>query len=394
MKALPLLFVLLFSVPATAEGDFRSDLTDLTADVVRAGCGKRLFFSRLGLRVSGSTYTFVEPGNGMQIRVSWDNVTARRGPKHPWSRVSGFPSALFPEFLPDEVLNRVFDPPPPDTKKPERGFLLVPRLKTVRRVLESVRMEFDSDGRPKEVEFRYVDGGREFRTYSGWEKSRSDPVPVPNASETVAWPPEAGWGSKIETVLDSLSAKVKKVESITGSYVREKRTVLLLKPFVAKGKFRFVPGRLLWMDEEPRESLVLITRKKMEVYDPENKRLERFLFGDSRMGDYVFVGFGDSASVAFRSFRPLEFARKDGVVTLRCRPVTGALLGHIDTLTLRIDSKTGLMKELSYVDPSGDSVSTKVSDVRTDRDLDEDDVALKPAKGTRIIENSGEMPWR
>ena len=311
-----------------------------------------------------------------------------------WSGVKPIPGILFPELLDKKTLEMHYIPPPAADDPAPKGVRLVPATDAGRELVKHVRLETDSAGRPVEVEIVFSSGSREFRSYSGWKKGASEGNSPAEGAGELSWPPESKWGSDVETVLSQLSAKVRKYKSITGKYVREKRTQLLLKPVVAKGEFRFVPGRLLWMDEEPRPSRVLITRKKMEVYDPGSKRLERFNFGDSRIGDYVFVGFGDSAAVAFRSFRPLAFSRTEDLVTLRCRPVAGALMGHIDTMTLRIDAKSGLMKELSYVDPSGDSVSTKVSGLRTDRDLDESDVALNPAKGTRVIENSGEMPWR
>jgi len=372
-----------------------STVTGHSATVLRAGCGGRLYLGEYALTGSDEGFLLTGAGDAPWIRVTPESLLVRKAKGGDWHPVDAPPALLFPElFGPRRLAERFAVNEDLPKKEREPGTYLTPRSEKDRKLVSYVRLQVDRDGRPTEVAVVFANGNREYRTWSDWTAGTDEFADAAGSTTRISWPPEKAWGSSVETTLDGLSEKVGAFKSLTGNYRREKHTRLLRKPSVTEGKFRFVPGRLLWIDEKPRASQVLITRKKMEVYDPVNRRLERFSFGDSRLGEYVFIGFGDSASAAFRTFRPLSFSRKEGLVVLTCRPVTGPLRGHIRSLTLGIDVKTGLMRKLAYRDPSGDSVTTRITEIRTDRSLDEDDVVLKPAAGTRVIENKGQLPWR
>jgi len=387
---------------AAAEGDGPEkrlaglgSVAGLTAKVVRAGCGQRLYFGEYELTPVGDGFRFEGTAASPWIHASPGSLRARDPKGKDWSRVDAPAGLFFPELFGPAPLTGRFEVDEELAKKERKpGDYLTPRSEEDRKLVRYVRLVVGAKGRPVEVTVVFANGDREFRTYSSWSPGTGTTPVESTSSSKVPWPPEKEWGSAVEATLDGLSAKVGKFKSITGNYRREKRTQLLLRPAVAKGRFRFVPGRLLWIDEEPRPSQVLITRTKMEIYDPKNKRLERFTFGSSKLGEYVFIGFGDSASVAFRSFRPLAFSKTAEEVSLTCEPVAGPLRGRIRTLRLRIDRGTGLMREITYRDPSGDSVTTRISGVRTDGKIDAGDVVLKTAAGTRIIDNKGELPWR
>ena len=384
MRRLLPIALLLAPFAASAE----TGLEGLGATVVRSGSGPRLYLVKQRVRVGGGGRFMLVDGPPLAT-CDGKRLLARRSEKEPWSPVSVDPWLLFPELLGEEWFKARYRP------AKDGGF--EPVREEERKLVERVSIARGAEGRPKRVTVHFAGGGCERREYGEWRPISFPILPageVAAEAEGVAWPPEVAWGSALETRLEELAKKLGKLEDLSGRYVREKRTLLLAHPSIAKGRFLFVPGRLIWIDEEPRESRVLLTREKMEIYDPGSKRLERFLFGKSEIGKYVFLGFGDSLAEGLRRMHPVAFEDGAGRVELTLRPVGGPLARHVKRLSLVLDPERGLLTEMGYEDPTGDSVVTRFTDVRRNTGVKAEDVAIRPAEGTKIVTNEGELPWR
>jgi hypothetical protein len=388
--ALLLLLLLLLApaLPARAAGDPLASYEpprNLAAHVERRGFGGTLYLSGGDARFSGGGEALIS-GSGIELRIGPDSAAAKGDAG--WSAISGWEPLLFPEILTAGELRHRF------TATAEDGEIrLAPRSPEDRRIVTRVALRPGDEGRPAEVTVVTPDRGTETRIYSDWKTEDHAVVPPARTKGSVAWPPEATWGSKLSRTLAGLRAKAGEVSDLSGSFTREKRTRLLVRPAVARGTFRFVPGRLLWKDEEPRDVRVLITKDAMEVYDVGAARLERFPFGDSRVGDYVFLGFGDSLVKGLNRIEPVAFEVEKDRVRLEFRP-RGPLEKQVRDLTLVLDRNSGLLRALSYTDASGDSVTTRLTEVRKNTGLTAADVALGVAPGVRVVDNQPAGPWR
>jgi hypothetical protein len=342
--------------------------------VTRYGSGSRLYHGRYrGFAGEGFADLIGLPGEGEAGRT----------------RVG--PVSLFPEFQDPEKAREVFAVA---ARKRARGgavdWRLEPASEADRARVTRVDLRTGADGTVRRVRIVYANGDRETRRYEAAQVPAGEP-----GRAMGEWPPERAAGSPLEARLTALRRAAGEIRDVRGRFVREKRTILLAKPSTVTGTFRYVDGRLLWIDEAPRRSMVLVTRESMSIYDPENRRLERFSFSGSEMAEYVFLGFGDPLAEGLRSLDPVEFESAGGRVRLVLDPPPGhALARHVHRLTLEFDGETGLLALLAYEDPDGDSVTTRLSDVRRNTGLTPDDVRIDPAEGTRVIEHEGEMPWR
>ncbi len=357
----------------------------ITARLVRHGCGPWLYHVAGRLTASSGRADFVPESDSAGFRIVKGRAVARPKSDAPWSRVRGDPALLFPELLGRADF--------------ESRFVAIdgafkPRRSADQTLPVRVEIKRGKTGRPLRVKLHFANGGLEVREYSDWMKS--DPTDI-GAVETVgevAWPVEQEWGSRLERSLLAVEAALGELSDLSGEFVREKQTFLLSRPVTASGRFLFVPGRLLWIDEKPRASEVLITRKGLEIHDPTNRRLERFNFGDHVLGRYVFLGFGDPLAEGLRAMDPVVFKQGEDELYLELIPVRGELKKRVKRISFRFDRKSGMLRQLSYSDPTGDSVTTRFVSAKKNTGIDPKNVAIHPAPGTKIVENSGGMPWR
>jgi outer membrane lipoprotein-sorting protein len=385
-KTVAMVLLLLSAGPAPAQDKPARLPAGARAALHRHGCGNRLHEGHYEVRVAKDRIEIRGEEGRPSFLIVGERVLARRPGSEEWTPVSAPADLLFPELR------------GPETRYVASGDAsagLVPREEADRKLVVSVKIRRQGTF-PRSVVLSFPGSGREVREYSGWKE---EPPPAPAGPEAskgkpVAWPPEDEWGSRLEEALAKVQLKLGKLTDLSGRFTREKHTILLARPSVARGRFLFVPGRLLWIDEEPRESQVLITRERMEIHDPANKRLERFLFGDSGLGKYVFLGFGESLAEGLRTLDPVAFDGEGETLRLTLEPVATALAERLTRLVLVLDAKEGYLREMSYEDPTGDSVVTRLSDLEKNTGIDPGKVDIRPAEGTQIVTNEGGGPWR
>lgn len=398
MKYAVLIFLLLVLPPAATgqEGKPAPAIIDsegISARLVRHGCGARLYHTAARITVSSRRAELVPEEKGIHARAYWSatgdcRIVARRSENASWARLVAGSNLIFPELTDSLLFSSRF------VAVAGQPGVFTPKQEADREILERISVKRDGDGRPKRVRLWWADGDLETREYSEWAVAVPREIEPVEASRLITWPPEVVWGSELESALESVEMRLGKLEDLSGTFVREKRTLLLNRPARASGRFLFVPGRLLWIDEEPRPSEVLITRDGMEIHDPGNQRLERFSFGDHTLGRYVFLGFGDSLAEGLRGLDPVVFQRTATELMLQFAPVSGELTKHVKRISFTFDRRTGKLQQLGYSDPSGDSVTTTFTTIEQNTGLDPKTVSIRPPAGTKIVESKGGMPWR
>ncbi len=367
------------------------DRTGVSARLVRHGSGSRLYHTGGRLTISSRRAEFVPERAGIHLRMAFRRdggcrtVASRTAGS--WTLVAESANLPFPELLALPDFDRRF-------KESAKPGTYTPRSSEDRKLLDRITVTRDRAGRPERVMLWWAGGDLEVREYSNWAEMAPVIIDVPLPERSVVWPPEKVWGSHLENALETLDQQLGKLEDLSGTFIREKRTLLLNRPVRATGRFVFVPGRLLWIDEQPRKVEVLITRGGMEIHDPGNRRLERFSFGGHALGRYVFLGFGDSLAEGLRGLDPVVFERTGDELRLELVPVRGELGKHVKRISFRFDIRTGMIRQLGYSDPAGDSVTTTFTTIEKNTGMDPEAVSIRPAAGTKIVESRGGMPWR
>ena len=143
------------------------------------------------------------------------------------------------------------------------------------------------------------------------------------------------------------------------------------------------PGKMRWDYEEPEKKLALSDGKNGWLYLPEENRA-------IRMDLTASVGVGPLADLlagneqALPAFRASRLPDDPGLVGLRLVPLVPR--EEFDAIELRADATSLRLKQIDVVDPGGNRMTFRFSEMTENTGLPESLFAFAPPPGTRIEE--------
>lgn len=191
------------------------------------------------------------------------------------------------------------------------------------------------------------------------------------------------------TILKQATAKYRSaklvqmnVEKIVKSELTNKESIYKGKIYLSSGLFRLVhtepeksllvyDGSTVWNEQPPSPDFpgpVQVTKTKMAGKDKSQTLFATLLTKDP----------------VTKNFKIISAKKEDGKSIYEAEPLTSDLA--VKTLTVKIDSKSKQVSEISYKDDLGNLTVMKFSDPQFKNSLDKKLFTYKPPKGAQVTE--------
>ena len=159
-----------------------------------------------------------------------------------------------------------------------------------------------------------------------------------------------------------LNAKYGKLSTFQASIQQTNYYPQLKKSIVYSGNIWFTPGKMVMRFDKPSLQRLQITNGKVELYDKNSNTLYRSdmlpEFGKMNPVEILQQYWGKSKV-------SLQGTVK-GIATVQLIPKNDPM---IKTLNAKIDTKTGIVNQLSYTDSSGNTVTYVFSNIKTNQNI-------------------------
>lgn len=210
--------------------------------------------------------------------------------------------------------------------------------------------------------------------------------PVPSKLQTLDTAAKAAF----EARLTQVGARLATVKDLRADFVQRKKTSLLKKPIESKGTLTSRGASVLWQTREPRPIGMLVNEAEVKVYYPEDKLVEVYPLGS---------GFRDATGGPLprleqlrERFDVVELDAKElsdspdrsHLMAIRLTPKSDELKKHIASVRVLIDDSIPCANRVVVVDPDGDEIELRFSNVRINSDVADTEVDLTFPKGVRV----------
>jgi outer membrane lipoprotein carrier protein len=152
---------------------------------------------------------------------------------------------------------------------------------------------------------------------------------------------------------------------------------------VAKGEVVFAkPGKMRWSYASPEPSVVVSDGSTLWVYDPKAKEVQKLPLGAgylSAAGLQFLLGAGRLQD----EFRVSASGCGDPIVALGLTPKREA---QYERLEMRVDRKSGVVRETTVVDLFGNRTTIAFDELRENTSPAPDLFAFTPPAGVRVID--------
>ena len=194
--------------------------------------------------------------------------------------------------------------------------------------------------------------------------------------------PEQLKGEELEAVrqvLTHMSKRLKGIKHLRARYEQRQHSMLLEKPLVSHGRMhlRSKPGCLVLELEQPRRVIVRSDETSHQIYYPEKKRAERYLFESNELTKALLSIFTAKIAAIEDAFVPVSIAVGEEDSILGFRPRDKRVRLSLDRLRLTVRNKDAVLVGVSYSNADGEEVVINLSKVELDP---------KDQKGSKVFD--------
>jgi outer membrane lipoprotein-sorting protein len=185
----------------------------------------------------------------------------------------------------------------------------------------------------------------------------------------------------VQALIREISAKQRRIETLTANFSQRKETSLVQGPLLFTGVVKFKrPDRIHFLYAKPEPMEFSLDGKFLWIYDPKQFRTERFpLSRNSRVGSYmesvtrIFQKTLDQLAEEY-SIQALPPDRGESC-RFQLHPRKEKLQAFIKEVELRIDKDSGAILTFQMIEPNQDRLILEFQNLRinpplTDRDLE------------------------
>jgi outer membrane lipoprotein-sorting protein len=189
--------------------------------------------------------------------------------------------------------------------------------------------------------------------------------------------------------MQTLAAKVEKVDSISADFEQRKFTPMLKKPLVSSGTVLGKGSTALWKTVKPQTTSMLVSPKDIRIYYPQQAIVE------------VYPVQGQLGALAASPLPRLDVLKQfftfdlDDAASLdptksnadslaiRMTPSNAELQKHVKMVRVLLDRKTGAIVRAENTDADGDRTLLVFSNVKLGAAVSDDAMKLDLAPGTK-----------
>jgi hypothetical protein len=154
------------------------------------------------------------------------------------------------------------------------------------------------------------------------------------------------------------------VRELRADYTQEQDSLLLAEPLVSSGRLhlRADPGCIVLELEKPRLAWIRSDAKTHQIYHPDRKRAERFLFESNELARALLACFSADLARIEELFQITDFsADPDHARALvHLTPRRGEVRAAVAALTLEFDLATGLPVRIVQVGAEGEELRLRL----------------------------------
>ena len=200
----------------------------------------------------------------------------------------------------------------------------------------------------------------------------------------LAPPAQAELGA--EEVLKALAAKNESIRTMRARYVQQRTTELSAKPLESSGVLHYsrAQGCLVLHGEKPRRVILRLDRTTYQVYRPQRKRAERFVFRGGFSGSALVKLFSPEVGKLSTSYDVISFQADETLATVTLRPRSKQLRKRLRTLAVTVRLKDMVMVRFAYSSREKESVRIDLQRIERNPDLAPGLFASKLPVGTDL----------
>ena len=189
--------------------------------------------------------------------------------------------------------------------------------------------------------------------------------------------------------LRKMADRFRKAESLTGSFTQRRRTALLDEPMTSSGMlyYRRAPETLVFALEKPRRTEVHIDITSYQVWRPDERQLERFVFEDRDVLRGIFTAFNPELERIGALFKVELAEQKQGCSRVSITPLEVKVQRFFSRLWLTLQDSDGALRGLSLREAEGDDVEFELGELALNASVPPALFDLKIPEGTRVLEH-------
>jgi outer membrane lipoprotein-sorting protein len=173
--------------------------------------------------------------------------------------------------------------------------------------------------------------------------------------------------------LERLAAGLEDVRLIRADYVQTQESLLLAEPLVSRGviHLRRDPGCMRLEVREPRRAVVRSDVSSHQVWHPDMKRAERWLFESNEATRALLLCFSPDVRKAEETFAFRGFAESEESLTVRLEPRAEAVRRVLAALELEIRREDSALVRVSHANPDGEEVRIELAHVERNPEIED-----------------------
>ncbi len=172
--------------------------------------------------------------------------------------------------------------------------------------------------------------------------------------------------------LERLAKQMEKVQLLRARYRQVQESLLLAEPLVTSGTLhlRSRPGCVLLELTEPRHVLVRSDGKSHQVYWPDEKRAERWLFRSNELARALLRCFSPDILRIEETFEIRAFDRGESTSVVSLVPRDQRIHRYLASLKLTLSNENGGLTAVAHENAEGEHVRFELTDVDLDPDAE------------------------
>jgi len=211
-------------------------------------------------------------------------------------------------------------------------------------------------------------------------------LPLLLAAAAGAAPPSREDVARAHELLGALAKHHETLATLSATYEQERKTELSPEPLRSSGRFFYSRKAkcLVFHGRKPRTVQLRLDETSYQVYRPDAKKAERFVFPGFSPGRLLLAVFTPAVKDLRETHTVVAYAEDEGVVTIALAPKAEELRAHVARFQVKTRVADRTLLEVSYVRADGESVRIAFADVAINPALDAALFAKTLPKGTDL----------
>ncbi|MAE67865.1 MAG: hypothetical protein CMJ18_26725 [Phycisphaeraceae bacterium] len=201
------------------------------------------------------------------------------------------------------------------------------------------------------------------------ERRRSDAKKIPPA-----------WWKRLEVI----DRRGRGIRDLAANFEQRKHSPLLKKPMISRGQVRSRGPVVRWDTKRPSRSVLVVDRKLVRIYYPDQKIVEIYEVGAMPAGPDLLPWprlAWLAEHVEIERLESLDAKR----VELHFAPKDEAMRAHVAEGRVVIDEARGCVVEMAWTDGDGDRTEIVFRKIRINRGIKPAQLELKLPEGTKVV---------